>query len=54
MYRFNIFNEHNEGVRTVIADSAHMEGTVIAFSTKGEIEQLFNLPPGYSIIKEDA
>lgn len=53
MYRFIIFDEKIDEVQRLRADAAVLDGTVVAFSTDGEIEMLYNLPPGYSILKEE-
>jgi hypothetical protein len=40
---------------TARADEAVFNNTtVVAFIVDGEIEMVYNLPPGFSIIKEDA
>lgn len=56
MYRFIIFNEKILEVQTLLADEASVVDatTIIAFITDGEIGMLYNLPAGYSLIKEDA
>lgn len=55
MTLYTIFNEKIQEVQSLIADGANVvEGTsIIAFSTDGEIEMLYNLPAGYSITGED-
>lgn len=52
-YRFEIYDEEIELVQTVFADSALMEGTIVSFSTDGDVTMLYNLPPGFSILKEE-
>jgi hypothetical protein len=53
MYRFTIFDDKLEVVQTLLADYATVEGTVIAFTTDEKVDMIYNLPAGYSILKED-
>jgi hypothetical protein len=54
MYRFTIFDDKLEIVQTLLADALSSDGSMVGFITDGEIEMIYNLPAGYSIIKEDA
>ena len=53
--RFTIFDETITEVQTVLAHAAIFEGTIVAFYDEdSDVHMMYNLPPGYSIIKEDA
>jgi hypothetical protein len=54
MYRFTIFDENIKEVQTLLADAVSSDGTMVGFITDNEIEMVYNLPAGYSILKEDA
>lgn len=54
MYRFTIFNEKIQEVQTVLADTFSSDGSMVGFITDGQTEMIYNLPAGYSILKEDA
>lgn len=54
MYRFTIFDTDIEIVQSLIADVVSFDGPVAAFATDGDITMVYNLPPGFSITKEDA
>lgn len=53
MYRFTILDDNLETVQSLLADAASSDGTLIGFITDNEIEMIYNLPPGYSILKEE-
>lgn len=54
MYKFTIFDDKLEIVQTLLADAASSDSTLVGFITDGEIDMIYNLPAGYSILKEDA
>lgn len=53
MYRFTILNEKLETVQTNHAHALSSDSTLVGFIIDNEIEMIYNLPPGYTIVKED-
>lgn len=53
MTRYIIFDDKIEEVQTVLADSAVMDGTIIGFYEGDDIHMMYNLPPGYSVIRDE-